>query len=44
MALEEVRLPESGENIEAGDVIAVLVSVGQWVDKDQSTEPRLRLS
>jgi pyruvate dehydrogenase E2 component (dihydrolipoamide acetyltransferase) len=36
MALEEVRLPELGENIESGEVIAVLVSAGEWIDKDQS--------
>jgi pyruvate dehydrogenase E2 component (dihydrolipoamide acetyltransferase) len=36
MAVEEVRLPELGENIESGDVIAVLVAAGEWIDKDQS--------
>jgi pyruvate dehydrogenase E2 component (dihydrolipoamide acetyltransferase) len=36
MAVEEVRLPELGENIESGDVVAVLVSAGEWIDKDQS--------
>jgi pyruvate dehydrogenase E2 component (dihydrolipoamide acetyltransferase) len=36
MAVEEVRLPELGENIEYGDVVAVLVSEGEWIDKDQS--------
>jgi pyruvate dehydrogenase E2 component (dihydrolipoamide acetyltransferase) len=36
MAVEEVTLPELGENIEYGDVVAVLVSEGEWIDKDQS--------
>jgi len=32
----EFRLPELGENIESGDLVKVLVSVGQKIDKDQS--------
>lgn len=32
---EEFRLPELGENIESGNVIQVLVSVGQEISKDQ---------
>ena len=31
----EVRLPELGENIEAGDVTQVLVSVGDTIDQEQ---------
>ena len=31
----EVRLPELGENIEAGDIIQVLVSVGDTIDLEQ---------
>jgi len=32
----EFRLPELGENIESGDLVKVLVSVGQQIAKDQS--------
>ena len=32
----EFRLPELGENIESGDLVKVLVSVGDTVTKDQS--------
>jgi len=32
----EFRLPELGENIESGDLVKVLVSVGDNVAKDQS--------
>ena len=32
----EVKLPELGENIEEGDVVTVLVAVGDTVDKDQA--------
>src|SRR3989441_9220580 len=32
----EFRLPELGENIESGDLVKVLVSVGDTVAKDQS--------
>src|SRR3989337_2025117 len=31
----EFRLPELGENIESGDVVKILVSVGDTVTKDQ---------
>jgi len=31
----EVRLPELGENIEAGDVTQVLVSIGDTIDQEQ---------
>jgi pyruvate dehydrogenase E2 component (dihydrolipoamide acetyltransferase) len=31
----EFKLPELGENIEAGDVVAVLVSVGDTIEQDQ---------
>ncbi|HJZ13624.1 MAG TPA: biotin/lipoyl-containing protein, partial [Acidobacteriota bacterium] len=31
----EVKLPELGENIESGNVVKVLVSVGQTITKDQ---------
>jgi pyruvate dehydrogenase E2 component (dihydrolipoamide acetyltransferase) len=34
--MTEFRLPELGENIEAGDLVKVLVSVGQSIAKDQS--------
>ena len=30
----EFRLPELGENIESGDVVKILVSVGESVTKD----------
>jgi len=33
--VEEFRLPELGENIESGDVVKILVSVGDTVTKDQ---------
>jgi pyruvate dehydrogenase E2 component (dihydrolipoamide acetyltransferase) len=33
--LKEVTLPEISENVESGEVIAVLVSVGDVVEKDQ---------
>lgn len=33
--IEEVRLPEISENVESGDVINLLVNVGDWVEKDQ---------
>ncbi len=32
----EFRLPELGENIESGDLVKVLVSVGEKISKDQS--------
>jgi pyruvate dehydrogenase E2 component (dihydrolipoyllysine-residue acetyltransferase) len=32
----EFRLPELGENIESGDLVKVLVSVGERITKDQS--------
>ena len=32
----EFKLPELGENIESGDLVKVLVSVGQQISKDQS--------
>src|SRR5262250_2217834 len=31
----EFRLPELGENIEAGDLVKVLVSVGDTINRDQ---------
>src|SRR4026209_37220 len=31
----EVKLPELGENIESGNVVKLLVSVGQSIDRDQ---------
>ncbi len=34
--IEEVRLPEISENVESGDVIQVLVKVGDFIDKEQS--------
>ncbi len=34
--IEEVRLPEISENVESGDVIEVLVKVGDYIEKDQS--------
>jgi pyruvate dehydrogenase E2 component (dihydrolipoamide acetyltransferase) len=34
--IEEVRLPEISENVESGDVIQVLVKVGDYVEKEQS--------
>jgi pyruvate dehydrogenase E2 component (dihydrolipoamide acetyltransferase) len=36
MAVEEVRLPELGENIETADVVSVRVSVGESIEKDQT--------
>lgn len=33
--IEEVRLPEISENVDSGDVINLLVQVGDWVEKDQ---------
>jgi pyruvate dehydrogenase E2 component (dihydrolipoamide acetyltransferase) len=35
-ALIEVKVPELGENVEAGDVIAVLVEVGDTIEVDQA--------
>ena len=35
MATTEMKLPELGENVAEGDVLRVLVSVGQTVNKDQ---------
>src|SRR5438093_878903 len=35
----EFRLPELGENIESGDLVKVLVSVGDTVPKDQPKDP-----
>ncbi len=34
--IEEVRLPEISENVTTGDVIQVLVKVGDFIEKDQS--------
>jgi pyruvate dehydrogenase E2 component (dihydrolipoamide acetyltransferase) len=34
--IEEVRLPEISENVTTGDVIQVLVKVGDFIKKDQS--------
>jgi len=34
--IEEVRLPEISENVDSGDVIAVLVKAGDFVEKEQS--------
>src|SRR3974377_2440664 len=31
----EFRLPELGENIEAGDLVKMLVAVGDTIDRDQ---------
>ena len=31
----EVRLPELGENITAGDVVKILVKAGDVIEKDQ---------
>ena len=31
----EVKLPELGENIESGNVVKLLVSIGQNIDRDQ---------
>ena len=33
--LEEVRLPEISENVESGDVINILVKVGDFIEKEQ---------
>jgi pyruvate dehydrogenase E2 component (dihydrolipoamide acetyltransferase) len=33
--MTEFRLPELGENIETGDLVKVLVSVGETIDRDQ---------
>jgi len=33
---EEVKLPEISESVESGQVISVLVKVGDFVEKDQS--------
>ena len=33
--IREVRLPEISENVESGDVIKILVSVGDSVEVDQ---------
>ena len=30
----EVKLPELGENIESGDIVKVLVSVGDTIEQD----------
>ncbi|MGW8322894.1 MAG: biotin/lipoyl-containing protein, partial [Thermodesulfobacteriota bacterium] len=35
MALKDVQLPELGEGVDSGDVVAVLVSPGDSVQKDQ---------
>jgi pyruvate dehydrogenase E2 component (dihydrolipoamide acetyltransferase) len=32
----EFKLPELGENVEKGDVVRVLVNVGDVIKKDQS--------
>ena len=34
--IKEVKLPELGENIEVATVVAVLVSPGDWVEKEQA--------
>ena len=34
--IEEVKLPEISENVESGQVISVMVKVGEFVEKDQS--------
>ena len=34
--IEEVRLPEISENVESGDVIQVLVKIGDFIEKEQS--------
>lgn len=33
---KEIRLPEISENVDSGEVIEVLVSEGDTIDKDQS--------
>lgn len=33
--IEEVRLPEISENVESGDVINILVKVGDFIEKEQ---------
>jgi len=34
--VKEIRLPEISENVESGDVINILVSEGDFIEKDQS--------
>src|SRR3972149_3455010 len=33
--IEEIRLPEISENVDSGDVIKVLIKVGDYVEKEQ---------
>ena len=33
--ITEIRMPEVGETIKSGDVVKVLVAVGEHIEKDQ---------
>ena len=35
--LQQIRLPEIGENIESGEVVTVMVAIGDVVTVDQET-------